>query len=159
MALIKCRECGQEISDKAAACPHCGAPLSVGPPVTKPGRLGLLFAIVIGTALAVVMVLPALRKVGVIKSASFTVENVGGDESCSVLGEYCLRVQCAAVNTGTGQGSVRIVAEIVPDTGQSFTHTTTRVLSSGERQVIALDFPEAVMGPHYTFRCNGEPSP
>lgn len=26
MALIKCTECGKEISDKAAACPHCGCP-------------------------------------------------------------------------------------------------------------------------------------
>ena len=25
MALIKCSECGHEISDKAAVCPHCGA--------------------------------------------------------------------------------------------------------------------------------------
>lgn len=27
MALIKCAECGKEISDKAAACPHCGFPM------------------------------------------------------------------------------------------------------------------------------------
>lgn len=27
MALIKCTECEKEISDKAAACPHCGAPI------------------------------------------------------------------------------------------------------------------------------------
>ena len=26
MALIKCYECGKEISDKAPSCPHCGAP-------------------------------------------------------------------------------------------------------------------------------------
>lgn len=29
MALIKCPECGKEISDKAKACPNCGAPISV----------------------------------------------------------------------------------------------------------------------------------
>lgn len=28
MSLITCPECGQSISDKAAACPHCGYPLS-----------------------------------------------------------------------------------------------------------------------------------
>ena len=28
MALIKCPECGKEISDKAAACPNCGCPAS-----------------------------------------------------------------------------------------------------------------------------------
>lgn len=27
MAMIKCPECGKEISDKAAACPNCGAPI------------------------------------------------------------------------------------------------------------------------------------
>lgn len=30
MALIPCGECGREVSDKAAACPHCGAPVSSG---------------------------------------------------------------------------------------------------------------------------------
>ena len=28
MALIKCPECGKEISDKAASCPNCGFPIS-----------------------------------------------------------------------------------------------------------------------------------
>lgn len=28
MALIKCPECGKEISNKAVACPHCGCPAS-----------------------------------------------------------------------------------------------------------------------------------
>ena len=27
MALIKCPECGKEISDKATACPNCGYPI------------------------------------------------------------------------------------------------------------------------------------
>ena len=26
MALVKCEECGQTVSDKASVCPHCGAP-------------------------------------------------------------------------------------------------------------------------------------
>ena len=28
MALIKCKECGKEISDRAKICPNCGCPLS-----------------------------------------------------------------------------------------------------------------------------------
>lgn len=28
MALIKCPECGREVSDKASACPNCGYPIS-----------------------------------------------------------------------------------------------------------------------------------
>ena len=27
MALIKCSECGKQVSDKAASCPNCGAPI------------------------------------------------------------------------------------------------------------------------------------
>jgi predicted RNA-binding Zn-ribbon protein involved in translation (DUF1610 family) len=27
MALIKCTECGKDISDKAASCPNCGVPI------------------------------------------------------------------------------------------------------------------------------------
>lgn len=27
MALKSCAECGKQISDKAASCPHCGAPV------------------------------------------------------------------------------------------------------------------------------------
>lgn len=28
MALINCKECSKEISDKAQTCPHCGAPIA-----------------------------------------------------------------------------------------------------------------------------------
>jgi hypothetical protein len=28
MALVACGECGREVSDRAVACPHCGAPPS-----------------------------------------------------------------------------------------------------------------------------------
>ena len=27
MALIKCKECGHEVSDKASMCPNCGCPI------------------------------------------------------------------------------------------------------------------------------------
>ncbi|MBN8427531.1 MAG: zinc ribbon domain-containing protein [Xanthomonadales bacterium] len=35
MALIKCSECGKEISDRAGACPGCGAPVN-GSTATAP---------------------------------------------------------------------------------------------------------------------------
>ena len=34
MAIRTCRECGNQVSDKARTCPHCGAP---GPVAPKPG--------------------------------------------------------------------------------------------------------------------------
>ncbi|MCD7958942.1 MAG: zinc ribbon domain-containing protein [Ruminococcus sp.] len=30
MAMIKCPECGREISDRAASCPNCGVPIASG---------------------------------------------------------------------------------------------------------------------------------
>lgn len=36
MALIACAECGKEISDKAAACLHCGAPVTGAATVAPP---------------------------------------------------------------------------------------------------------------------------
>ncbi len=39
MALIKCPECGKEISDQAPACIHCGFPLSKLKPVKKEGEV------------------------------------------------------------------------------------------------------------------------
>ena len=30
MAIIKCPECGKEVSDRAAACPGCGYPINQG---------------------------------------------------------------------------------------------------------------------------------
>ena len=38
MALIKCSDCGREISDKAAACIHCGCPVSASKPTTFAGH-------------------------------------------------------------------------------------------------------------------------
>ena len=36
MALIKCPECGRDISDRAAACIHCGCPLPAATPASAP---------------------------------------------------------------------------------------------------------------------------
>lgn len=38
MALIKCSECGKEISDKAATCPNCGVQVSPQPVVDSPAN-------------------------------------------------------------------------------------------------------------------------
>lgn len=36
MALMKCPECGHDVSDKADKCPNCGCPVSVNLPNPKP---------------------------------------------------------------------------------------------------------------------------
>lgn len=58
MALIKCGECGREVSDKAAACPQCGAPVAgpaptpiqlppFQPPQKKKSNVGCLTTIIL----------------------------------------------------------------------------------------------------------------
>lgn len=47
MALIKCRECGAEISDKAAACVKCGAPVKSAKAKPQTGCLPVIVGILI----------------------------------------------------------------------------------------------------------------
>jgi len=39
VALIKCEDCGRDVSDRAPACPNCGAPIA--PPADKNGPEGV----------------------------------------------------------------------------------------------------------------------
>jgi len=50
MALIKCKECGNEISDKARSCPRCGAHHGAAVGVSSPTaiRIGGIFFILLG---------------------------------------------------------------------------------------------------------------
>ena len=52
MALIKCRECGKEVSTSAQNCPNCGAPVKK-PGIGCGGAILILFAVffIIGSAL------------------------------------------------------------------------------------------------------------
>jgi hypothetical protein len=52
MAIIACKECAKEVSDKAASCPHCGAPIAGVPPRkphrVKSGLYGILIICLLG---------------------------------------------------------------------------------------------------------------
>ena len=41
MAIIKCKNCGGNVSDKAKACPHCGNPVNVMQPGNQPAPTNL----------------------------------------------------------------------------------------------------------------------
>jgi DNA-directed RNA polymerase subunit RPC12/RpoP len=51
MALIKCAECGKEISDQAAACPNCGNPVGMRAVTIqrthKRWKIGIIIAVVL----------------------------------------------------------------------------------------------------------------
>lgn len=45
MALIKCKECGREISDEALACPNCGKPQRNKPPSVSLSRQIIVYLV------------------------------------------------------------------------------------------------------------------
>jgi DNA-directed RNA polymerase subunit RPC12/RpoP len=71
MALIKCPDCGTEVSDAAAACPKCARPISAKPvqtryagtqtvrtrPATSPVTWGCLTIILLGLAVGIVPII------------------------------------------------------------------------------------------------------
>lgn len=56
MALIRCKECGREISDKAITCPSCGNPIN-DDTFTKEVKTSKKVAIIIITILVVVCII------------------------------------------------------------------------------------------------------
>lgn len=60
MALIRCSECGREISDKAATCPGCGAPITLSnerqPPSASPSWPTVLGFVAVGLGISGVLV-------------------------------------------------------------------------------------------------------
>ncbi len=48
MSLIKCEECGNEISDMATSCPHCGCPIEEEQEEEKNGILYNVISITLG---------------------------------------------------------------------------------------------------------------
>ncbi len=56
MALIKCRECGKQISDKAKTCPHCGVKNSSGMSTKKKNIIITCSLIVIVVVVAMILI-------------------------------------------------------------------------------------------------------
>lgn len=54
MALIKCTECGKEVSKKAPSCPNCGNPIKGS--AQEMGGCGLFFLIVGAIVVAAIII-------------------------------------------------------------------------------------------------------
>lgn len=80
MALIRCSECGKEISDKASACPNCGAPVKRAGCVVHFERKKNLF---IGAAVSGTVVIDGRPVGSASNGASFDVELSYGSHSVS----------------------------------------------------------------------------
>lgn len=59
MALIKCSECGADVSEKASVCPKCGCPLDITKQIVSDAKKKKKkkIIIVVGTILAIIIVL------------------------------------------------------------------------------------------------------
>lgn len=81
MALIKCPECGKEISDKATACPNCGSPVKAAGCVVHFERKK---AMLVGTAISGTVYVDGKPVGSASNGASFDVELSYGSHSVSI---------------------------------------------------------------------------
>lgn len=71
MAIIKCPECGHNVSDKAKSCPNCGYVLEIDP-IEKDDEdfneqkstdlMGILIVLIAGIGLVLSLIMPILSK-------------------------------------------------------------------------------------------------
>lgn len=89
MALIKCPECGKEISDKAKTCPNCGSPVSSGQPEVRsvssssknrPKRNSQL-----GIAALILSILGCTFVIGAIMAVIDLCKKDGNKKTCSII--------------------------------------------------------------------------
>jgi DNA-directed RNA polymerase subunit RPC12/RpoP len=134
MALSYCTACGQQVSDEARNCPHCGHP-------RKKSRSPILW-MVLGVLVFLVIV-GILASVGASKSAKFDVTNVTHDDSCTIFGDFCVRAYCTIVNNGDGDGSREVGANLLVGETVVATRRMTLTLAPGESKSLYWDFMEA----------------
>ena len=69
MALIKCAECGKEISDSAEVCPNCGCKTSRGETVSQAKGLAVNYVIVAALIIiGLILFFPAMSELGDVSS-------------------------------------------------------------------------------------------
>jgi hypothetical protein len=167
MALIDCGECGRGVSDRAAACPHCGHPIggaaASNPAIVTVQKNAHPVLTFLGGVVVVVFVLAAIGAVmegreerqkgaskpgGVrqIPAARFVVADVLMDENCTQLGDYCVSVHCTYQNVGEVAGAKRVRADLFQQSGgRVATHDSNLTLLPGATQRVTFNFMEATL--------------
>lgn len=164
--VIDCRECGGKVSTEAAACPHCGAPTAQRPSdsgtKSKTRRRGIggsalrivgLVILIVAAFIAWKLARPGLEDVGVLKAPKWVVENAGGDDSCTRVGDFCMRTKCLVRNVGDDAGAVDVRAVLDEQGGRQVEKRTTLRLAPGQSETLTFDFFEAEMGRQYRYGC------
>ena len=110
MAMIKCHECGREISDTANACPGCGAP------VRKPGcvvHFERPRAILSGTALSGIVYIDGQRAGSAATGAAFEVYLSYGEHNVAIESSNGF-ARSSAETLNIPFGSKKVIVTIKP---------------------------------------------
>lgn len=151
MSISYCTECGKEVSDHAAACPHCGNPLhgtvTPPPPVVAVKKNSHPILTVIGAVAIVVVILLVVLSwlASSAKSAKIVATDILTDENCTQLTDYCINVNCTFQNQGNAAGTSRVRAQLLDKasgTVRADRYSDLTLLPNGTQRV-TFSFPEA----------------
>ena len=158
MALTTCPECGQQVSDHATQCPHCGHPFErSSPAVVHVEKNSHPVLTVVGGAVIVLGVLAFIGKAFErTPVARFNVTDVLSDEGCTVVGDYCVNVHCTFQNVGDTAGALRVRARLLEKSSQRVLadHATDLTLLQGASQRVTFAFAEAEIDRPATSVCS-----
>jgi hypothetical protein len=104
---------------------------------------------------------PQLQALGVVAAPKWIINNEGGDDSCSVLGDYCVRVKCSVSNGGDAPGIVTVAAALTQANNSSVVarRIYSVALVPGENKALTFDFPEAEINGQYRGGCRIQKEP
>ena len=137
MAIIACKECGHQVSDKAASCPNCGAPIAV---VVKPRRrakrviYGFLItsaALALIAAMLLLIRMPS-RSAGMVEGFNHAAEHFPAGDSST---ERSVATDQASRETGAVLGAVyqTTAEQLYQDYGTNAVATQNRIGNSRVR--------------------------
>lgn len=95
MALIKCSECGKEISSDAKSCPHCGKPLPrpKGKPFYKSVRFWIVVIIVIIIGVFVYVSIKSEQELSEVVEKAFYESGEGGTKITDIADDFENRME------------------------------------------------------------------
>lgn len=130
MALVKCSECGNEVSKDAATCPKCGHPIKKEKPKKKHGCLVAILSVFIffGIIAAVIM--------GTVGQNDLIQKSVSGVSDSS---EYITMDEYNQIDTGM---SYEAVQEIVGSAGE----ISSQVEMNGIKMIVVSWYGNGVAG-------------
>jgi len=90
---------------------------------------------------------------GLLPSATFEIEAIEVDPTCTQLLNYCVRATCTVRNVGDAAGTVRVRFDA---RGESFQRTADEIahLEPGESRAVTHDFREAKLSDDVTVQCS-----